>query len=121
VDKALAESGADGVMIGRGSYGKPWFPNQVCQYLKTGEKIPAPSLTTQLEIVLEHYDAMLALYGVQNGVQIARKHIGWYSSGMHNSAEFRFNANRSLEPAEVRRMITDFFHSAIEHEAKNVH
>jgi tRNA-dihydrouridine synthase B len=121
VDKALSESGADGVMIGRGSYGKPWFPNQVGHYLRTGDKIPAPPLAVQLEVILEHYDAMLALYGVQNGVQVARKHIGWYSSGMHNSAEFRFNANRSLDPAEVRRMISDFFAGAMEYEAKSVH
>ncbi len=117
VDKALLESGADGVMIGRGAYGKPWFPNQVCHYLKTGEILPPPTLSRQLEVVLQHYDDMLALYGVQNGVQVARKHVGWYSSGLHNSSEFRFNANRSLDPAEVKRMISDFFMAAMDHES----
>jgi tRNA-dihydrouridine synthase B len=117
VDKALAESGADGVMIGRGAYGKPWFPNQVCHYLRTGEHLPAPSLTEQLRVVLRHYDDMLELYGVNNGVPVARKHIGWYSSGLHNATEFRFNANRCSEPAEVKRLITEFFTAAMEHEA----
>ena len=116
VDKALSESGADGVMIGRGAYGKPWFPNQVCHYLKTGEKIAAPSLEHQLEVVLKHYDDMLSLYGIQAGVPVARKHIGWYSSGLHNSSEFRFNANRCSEPDEVKRMIREFFTAAIEHQ-----
>jgi tRNA-dihydrouridine synthase B len=117
VDKALAESGADGVMIGRGAYGKPWFPNQVAHYLKTGEHLPAPTLAEQLRVVLQHYDDMLALYGTSNGVPVARKHIGWYSSGLHNAAEFRFKANRSSEPAEVKQMITEFFLSAMEYEA----
>jgi tRNA-dihydrouridine synthase B len=121
VDKALRESGADGVMIGRGAYGKPWFPNQVCHYLKTGGHLPAPSLSEQLTVILEHYEAMLALYGTANGVPVARKHIGWYSSGLHNSSEFRFNANRSSDPTEVKRMIAEFFAGAIEHEANALH
>lgn len=118
VDKALLESGADGVMIGRGSYGKPWFPNQVCHYLKTGEKIAAPSLLEQRDIVLQHYEDMLSLYGINNGVPVARKHIGWYSSGLHNSSEFRFNANRSSNPEEVKQLIHAFYNAALEHEAK---
>jgi len=116
VDSALTQSGADGVMIGRGSYGKPWFLNQVCHYLRTGEKIAAPALAVQLAIVLEHYDDMLALYGIENGVRVARKHIGWYSSGMHNSSEFRFKANQSSNPAEVKQLISDFYHGVMEHE-----
>jgi tRNA-dihydrouridine synthase B len=115
VDKALSESGADGVMIGRGAYGRPWFPSQVCHYLKTGEKLPDPPITEQLEMVLKHYDAMLELYGIQNGVQVARKHIGWYSNGLYNSAEYRFNVNRLTNPDEVKQMMREFYISAIEH------
>jgi tRNA-dihydrouridine synthase B len=119
---ALDQSGADGVMIGRGSYGRPWFLNQLCHYLKTGEEIPAPTLSDQRDIVLGHYDAMMSLYGTQHGVPVARKHIGWYSSGLHNSAEFRFNANRSSDPEAVKQLIHDFYDAALEHEAKaNLH
>ena len=118
VDSALTQSGADGVMIGRGTYGRPWFPSQVCHYLKTGEKIPAPALATQRDIVLEHYDDMLALYGVENGVMVARKHIGWYSGGLHNSSDFRFRVNRTANPHEVRQMVRDYYDSVIEHEAQ---
>ena len=114
VDNAITKSGADGVMIGRGSYGKPWFIGQVCHYLKTGEKIPAPPLEQQRDIVLEHYDEMLELYGAENGVRVARKHIGWYSSGLHNSSEFRFKANRSENPEEVKQLISDFYAVSLE-------
>ncbi|HEU5047508.1 MAG TPA: tRNA dihydrouridine synthase DusB [Rickettsiales bacterium] len=114
VDNAVKESGADGVMIGRGSYGRPWFPGQVCHYLKTGEKRPAPSLEEQRDIVLEHYNDMLALYGTVNGVRVARKHIGWYSSGLHNSSEFRFKANQSENPEEVKDMLRSFYDQALE-------
>ncbi len=117
VDKALSESGADGVMIGRGTYGRPWFPAQVCHYLKTGEKLPDPPIAEQMDMALKHYDAMLELYGIQNGVQVARKHIGWYSSGLHNSAEYRFNVNRLTDPEAVKTMMREFYTAAIEHEA----
>lgn len=117
VDNAISKSGADGVMIGRGSYGRPWFIGQVCHYLKTGEKIAAPPLEEQRDIVLRHYDDILSLYGTENGVRVARKHIGWYSSGLHNSSEFRFNANRSENPEEVKQLIQDFYQSSLEKSA----
>jgi tRNA-dihydrouridine synthase B len=109
VDSAINDSGADGVMIGRGSYGRPWFLGQVCHYLKTGEKKAPPPLMKQLEIVLKHYEEMLELYGVDNGVRVARKHIGWYSNGMHSSSEFRFKVNQSVNPDEVKNLINDFY------------
>lgn len=109
VDRALASSGADGVMIGRGSYGRPWFPGQVCHYLKTGEKKDEPTLAEKLEIILRHYEEMLELYGVPNGVRVARKHIGWYSTGLHSSSEFRHRVNQSENPEEVKQMIREYF------------
>ena len=59
VDTALTQSGADGVMIGRGAYGRPWFLNQAIHYLRTGERLPDPSLAEQYAIVRAHYEAML--------------------------------------------------------------
>lgn len=117
VDKALADSGADGVMIGRGSYGRPWFPAQVCHYLRTGEKIAAPSLAAQRDVVLEHYRAMLEHYGSGEGVRVARKHIGWYSGGLFDSAAFRMRVNQSDQPQEVIAMIGGYYNSLIEREA----
>lgn len=114
VDRALAESGADGVMIGRGSYGRPWFPAQVMHYLRTGDKLPDPPLDRQLDTLLEHYDAMLTHYGVEGGLRVARKHISWYSTGLRDSAEFRSEVNRMSDPERVRGFIRDFYAPAIE-------
>jgi tRNA-dihydrouridine synthase B len=112
--EALDQSGADGVMIGRGAYGRPWFVNQVSHYLRTGERLPDPPLAAQLAILLEHYDAMLAHYGSVAGSRIARKHIGWYSKGLPGSAEFRAAVNRTEAPDAVKAMIRAFYAPLIE-------
>jgi tRNA-dihydrouridine synthase B len=111
VDRALAESGADGVMIGRGAYGRPWFPAQVGHYLKTGEKIAPPPVEQQRDIVLSHYEEMLSHYGVENGVMVARKHIGWYSTGLFDSAAFRARVNTIVDPEAVKQEIHHFYDS----------
>ena len=114
VDKSLADSGADGVMIGRGSYGRPWFPAQVCEYLKTG-KIPVmPSLAEQADIVLEHYEDILTHYGRQHGVMIARKHIGWYSAGLFDSGSYRARINTITDPDAVKQEIHDYYMSVLD-------
>jgi len=113
----LDQSGADGVMIGRGSYGRPWFPGQVIQYLKTGRELPDPSLREQLGIILEHYDSLMTHYGSFAGVRIARKHIGWYSKGLKGSAEFRATVNACDDDKKVARMISDFYLPLMEQHA----
>lgn len=109
IDQALADSGADGIMIGRGTYGKPWFVGQAMHYLKTGEHLSSPSLETQMNVVLEHYEDMLHHYGVEAAVRIARKHIGWYTKGLHGSAEFRNSVNRLDNPERVKTEIKAFY------------
>jgi tRNA-dihydrouridine synthase B len=76
-DLALAASGADAVMVGRGAQGRPWFPGQLAQYLATGERNPPPSLGDQLSFVIALYGEMLAHHGVAVGLRHARKHLGW--------------------------------------------
>jgi len=105
----LEQSGADGVMIGRGSYGRPWFLGQVIHNLKTGEHLADPSLPDQLAILLEHYDSLLTHYGTHAGVRIARKHIGWYSKGLKGSAEFRSAVNACPDGDTVVQMIRNFY------------
>jgi tRNA-dihydrouridine synthase B len=112
--QALAESGADGVLIGRGTYGRPWFPEQVRHFVETGARQPDPPLFRQLAILLEHYDAMLSHYGTQHGVRIARKHIGWYSRGLPRSAEFRADVMRAEDPETVKSMIQRFYAPIVE-------
>ena len=106
---ALAQSGADGVMVGRGAYGRPWFVRQVIHFLKTGGRLPDPTVAEQRDIVLRHYDDMLTHYGTDTGARMARKHIGWYSKGRPGSAEFRAAVNQIADPAKVKAMIAEFF------------
>ena len=114
---ALDLSGADGVMVGRGAYGRPWFVNQVIRYLKTGQRLPDPPLAHQCDTVLAHYDDMLAHYGIAVGSRIARKHIGWYSKGLPGSAEFRAAVNRSDDVGQVKAMIRAFYAPLLEQQA----
>jgi tRNA-dihydrouridine synthase B len=109
VDRAMAESGADGVMIGRGCYGRPWFLRQVSEWLGSRRRVPDPPLAVQLDIVLRHYEEMLTHYGVEVGSRIARKHIAWYSKGLPGSAEFRALVNQTIDVARVRRLTQAFY------------
>lgn len=109
VDTALEQSGADAVMIGRGAYGKPWLLAQAMLWLRTGERRDEPTLAEQYDLIVEHYDMMLSHYGVQNGVNLMRKHLGWYTKGLPASAEFRNQVNQQDDPKRVLAMIEDFY------------
>jgi nifR3 family TIM-barrel protein len=76
-DLALAASGADAVMIGRGAQGRPWFPGQLARYLATGKRETAPALSEQLALIGALYGEMLSHHGVDIGLRHARKHLGW--------------------------------------------
>ena len=117
IDAALDQSGADGVMIGRGAYGRPWFLNHAMYYLRTGQRLPDPSLATQYATVRSHFEAMLSHYGEETGVRMARKHLGWYSKGLPASADFRAAVNREADAAKVRSMLAAFFLPAVERQA----
>ena len=112
--EALRLSGADAVMIGRGSYGRPWFPAQVAHYLRTGEKLPDPPLAVILETVRDHWEAMQRHYGPQLGCRIARKHIGWYSRCLPGSAAFRQLVNNTTDPDAVRDAMEHYFTAALD-------
>jgi tRNA-dihydrouridine synthase B len=107
--RALEESGADGLMIGRGAYGKPWLLGQVMHWWRTGERLPDPDLNEQYAVLVSHYHAMLELYGEDVGVRIARKHLGWYTKGLPGSAEFRNHANFINDPTEVLSELERFY------------
>jgi tRNA-dihydrouridine synthase B len=117
VDQALDQSGADGIMIGRGAYGRPWFLKQAIHYLRTGERLPDPSLVEQYAIVRQHFEAMLSHYGNETGVRMARKHLGWSSKGLPASAEFRFAVNRETDADKVRALLASFFLPVLERQA----
>jgi tRNA-dihydrouridine synthase B len=111
VKTALEQSGADGVMIGRGTQGRPWFIKQVMDYFQNGQMSPDPD--NKQGIILSHYDAMIGHYGEGKGVAIARKHLAWYVSGMHSANEFRAEMNRVKDPSIVKSMLCDFFEGQI--------
>ena len=115
--EALRQSGADGVMIGRGCYGRPWFPALAARFLATGRRQAEPTLAEQKATMLEHYDAMLRHFGEDAGVRVARKHLSWYSRGLFGSTEFRSAINKLSSRAAVEALIDAFFDPLIERNA----
>lgn len=109
VDRALEESGADGVMIGRGAYGKPWLVSHVMHYLRTGERLEAPSVEEQYPLIESHVEAMVDHYGEAVGIRMARKHLGWYSKGLPSSADFRAQVNTKETLKDVQEVLRAFF------------
>lgn len=82
-------TGCDAVMIGRAAQGQPWLFRDIEHFLRTGETLPAPTISELRDIVLTHLQALYAFYGEYSGCRIARKHIAWYTSGIPNSNAFR--------------------------------
>ena len=113
-DMALQQSGADGVMVGRGAYGRPWLLGQIMRWLADGTRLPDPSLSEQYRLIDDHYRAMLDHYDVDVGVRCARKHLGWYVKGLHGSAEWRNAVNQEADPARVLDMLARFYEPYIE-------
>lgn len=113
-DEALALSGADGVMIGRATYGRPWFVAQVMDYLQKGTRTPDPALAIQLETILRHYNDMIEHYGADTALKMARKHIGWYTKGLPGSAEFRNKINHMEDVDEVKSALQAYFEPLID-------
>lgn len=105
----LEQSGADGVMIGRGTYGRPWFIGQVDHFLKTGERLADPDVAFQYETVTQHYDELLVHYGSERGLRTARKHIGWYSKGLPGSAAFREKFNSINDADKAKSALAEFY------------
>ena len=102
VQEVRKTTGCDGVMIGRGAVGNPWIFYQIKEDKMYVDK------SKILEIVLEHYDAMIDFYG-EKGATIFRKHVHTYSKSFPNASQFRDNVNRVDDVAAIREMIVDFF------------
>jgi tRNA-dihydrouridine synthase B len=111
VKQSLKLSMADGAMVGRACYGKPWLINQLNQELNNNNIISPPSLEEQNKIVIDHFNDMIEHYGEQTAIPLARKHIGWYSSGLKNGASFRARINICKDKKEIIAMINDFYQS----------
>ncbi|TSH99228.1 tRNA dihydrouridine synthase DusB [Verticiella sediminum] len=83
----LDHTGADAVMIGRAAQGRPWIFREIDHYLRTGEHLAPPTREELASLLLEHLDDHYRFYGEHTGVRTARKHIGWYLSGLPGGAE----------------------------------
>ena len=107
--RALAQSGADAVMVGRGSCGRPWLARSLDRALKQGGEMREPGLAERLEIVLGHFRDTLGFYGDGSGLRIFRKHLAWYveGAGLPAAAEARRAAKSALcridAPATLER------------------
>lgn len=106
--RCLEESGADGVMVGRGAYGRPWFLNQIQQFLDRGEVLADPELYLQKAIALRHFQDIMN-YHPDIGVRMARKHMAWYSRGLLQSAEYRVKVNQCADEKEMMTLIENFY------------
>ncbi|MAJ70254.1 MAG: tRNA dihydrouridine synthase DusB [Alteromonadaceae bacterium TMED7] len=106
--EVLEYTEADALMIGRGAQGNPWIFREVSHFLNTGERLAPPSLMEQHSVLKEHVTAVHAFYGEENGVRIARKHVGWYLMEHDKDRQFRkvFNA---LEYAEEQLQAIDHY------------
>jgi tRNA-dihydrouridine synthase B len=111
----LEYTGADAVMIGRAAQGRPWIFREIEHFLKTGDKLPAPEVAEIREVLVAHLHDLYAFYGYERGVRVARKHIGWYTKGLKNSAVFRARMN-TLETAEMQlEAVQRFFDELLAH------
>ena len=109
---ALSASEADGVMVGRGCYGKPWFPSHLAHFLATGTKQTAPSYSERREVLLDHYDMILTYYGEGRGIRVARKHIAWSLCGLRDANTARSAINTETDIDKVRAIVCDVFDGA---------
>jgi tRNA-dihydrouridine synthase B len=113
VARVLAQTGADGVMIGRAAHGRPWIFREIEHYLANGTPLPGPGLAEVRGIMLEHLDAMYALYGSELGARIARKHVGWYARSLAGGEALRRAANCALDGASQLAVVRNFFAPAL--------
>jgi tRNA-dihydrouridine synthase B len=105
----LHTTNADGLMIGRAAQGRPWIFREIAHYLATGERLPEPSTKWIRDTLLEHLDALYALYGTEHGVKVARKHIAWYSRTQPGAAAFRQRINAVTTTRQQGQLIRDYF------------
>ena len=115
---ALAQSGADAVMVGRGAYGAPWMPARIAQTLSSGRDPGNPCLAEQSAIAVSHITAMLAHYGRALGLRNARKHVGWYleTSGRDPAVVKAWRRRLCTEESDQRLLagLSEFYDDAQE-------
>jgi nifR3 family TIM-barrel protein len=104
---ALHESGAAGVMVGRGAQGRPWLLHQIAEEL-AGRPAPlTPTSDDLIDLVSRHYEAMISFYGDDLGIRCARKHLGWYMDDAQTPKALRRSILTARHPKDVLRALPD--------------
>ncbi len=106
--RMFEETGVDGIMIGRGSFGNPWIFKKIVHFLQTGSKLPEPSKEEKLEVMKKHIALAVEEKG-EIAVKELRKHIAWYTKNLKNSSEFRNNMNQIETESELIKEIEEYF------------
>ena len=107
--RVIEQTGADGVMIGRGAQGRPWIFAQIEHFILQKVLLPMPSIDTRRDIIQSHLDAIYRFYGEQIGVRVAKKHLTWYCEYLPNAEEFRFKFVRADDTSEQMQLTKNFF------------
>ena len=103
------QTGVDGIMIGRGSFGNPWIFRNIKHYLETGEKLPQPTNNEKLEVMEKHIELAVKEKGEDVAIKELRKHIAWYTKNLKNSSEFRNSINKVEKKEELISKLEEYF------------
>ena len=109
----LDYTGADAVMIGRAAQGRPWIFREIAHYLQTGEYLAAPAIAEVKAVLLGHLAELYEFYGEYSGCRIARKHIAWYTKGLHSSNEFRQQMYQVESTAQQAQVVEQYFNQLL--------
>ncbi|MDR2933999.1 MAG: tRNA dihydrouridine synthase DusB [Rickettsiales bacterium] len=107
--KMIDETGVDGVMIGRGVFGRPIFIEQIINYLNHNVKLPGLTSQEIGKIALAHFEKMLNFYGEKNAIFLFRKFGAYYSKNMFGATEFRTKINQIIDVIKMQLAIKEFF------------
>jgi tRNA-dihydrouridine synthase B len=107
--EVLRLTGADGLMIGRAAFGRPWIFREIEHFLATGEALAPPAFAEIAAVVREHLEGLYALYGEAQGLRVARKHLGWYARALPGGEAFRQDVVRLECAARQRAAVNDYF------------
>ena len=105
----LERTGADGLMIGRAAFGRPWIFREIEHFLATGTELAPPAPAEIESVVREHLEGLYALYGEEQGLRVARKHLGWYARRLPGGERFRQEVVRLEGAAAQRAAVNDYF------------
>lgn len=104
--RMMRETGCDGVMVARGAQGDPWIFSRLRNYMETGEEAPMPTTEERKAMMLRHAGLLLSYKGEAVGIREMRKHIGWYTKGIHGAARLRERINAVSDMEELENLLT---------------